>query len=62
MKTKWLKSTGSQQKICARIRQTGRIGWRKDGAHIKEKSMEHMANLSEINILDCGSGPKRVRQ
>lgn len=30
--------------------------------HIKEKSMEHMANLSKINILDCGSSPKRVRQ
>ena len=62
MKTKWMKSTGPQQKICARIRQTGRIGRRKDEVRLKEKSMEHMANLSKITILGCGSSPKRVRQ
>lgn len=57
-----MKSTGPQQKICARIRQTGRIGRRKDEVRLKEKSMEHMANLSKITILGCGSSPKRVRQ
>ena len=40
MKNKWMISMGPQQKICARIRQNGRIGLRKDKVHIKERGKE----------------------